>query len=106
VARRARDARAFRARPRAAVLGARAVDPDAGAGATVVCEPERRVSTGLQGAALPGEMPMSEDLLTAIDGAVARITFNRPEARNAVNQGMIAAMHRFLQSIEHDRRVR
>jgi 2-(1,2-epoxy-1,2-dihydrophenyl)acetyl-CoA isomerase len=51
-------------------------------------------------------MTMSEDLLTAIDGAVARITFNRPEARNAVNQGMLAAMHRFLQSIEHDRRVR
>jgi 2-(1,2-epoxy-1,2-dihydrophenyl)acetyl-CoA isomerase len=51
-------------------------------------------------------MPMSEDLLTAIDGAVARITFNRPAARNAVNPGMITAMHRFLQAIEHDRRVR
>ncbi len=49
---------------------------------------------------------MSEDLLTAIDGAVARITFNRPQARNAVNSGMLAAMDRFLQSIEHDRQVR
>jgi len=49
---------------------------------------------------------MSQDLLTAIDGAVARITFNRPQARNAVNSGMLAAMQRFLQSIEHDRQVR
>ena len=49
---------------------------------------------------------MSQDLLTAIDGAVARITFNRPAARNAVNHGMLIAMQQFLQSIEHDRRVR
>jgi enoyl-CoA hydratase/carnithine racemase len=38
---------------------------------------------------------MSQDLLTAIDGAVARITFNRPQARNAVNSGMLAVMHQF-----------
>jgi len=49
---------------------------------------------------------MGNDLLTAVDGAVARITFNRPEARNAVNQEMLVEMQRFLQGIEHDPRVR
>jgi 2-(1,2-epoxy-1,2-dihydrophenyl)acetyl-CoA isomerase len=49
---------------------------------------------------------MSNDILTEIDGAVARITFNRPAARNAVNQAMIAEMHRFLREIEADPHVR
>ena len=49
---------------------------------------------------------MTNDILTEIDGAVARITFNRPAARNAVNPAMIAAMHAFLRGIEHDPGVR
>ena len=49
---------------------------------------------------------MTQDLLTRIDGPVATITFNRPEARNAVNQGMLMAMRDFLRSIEDDRSVR
>src|SRR5262245_1992224 len=49
---------------------------------------------------------MSNDLLTDIEGAVARITFNRPEARNAVNQAMLVEMQQFLAGIERDARVR
>ena len=49
---------------------------------------------------------MSESLLTVIDGPIARITFNRPEVRNAVNQEMINKMRDFLQRIENDTAVR
>jgi 2-(1,2-epoxy-1,2-dihydrophenyl)acetyl-CoA isomerase len=49
---------------------------------------------------------MSNDILTEVDGAVARITFNRPAARNAVNPAMIARMHGFLREIETDAGIR
>jgi 2-(1,2-epoxy-1,2-dihydrophenyl)acetyl-CoA isomerase len=49
---------------------------------------------------------MSEQVLTKIEGAVARITFNRPEVRNAVNHEMLVAMREFLKRIEHDTSVR
>jgi 2-(1,2-epoxy-1,2-dihydrophenyl)acetyl-CoA isomerase len=49
---------------------------------------------------------MTSDILTEVDGAVARITFNRPAARNAVNPAMIAGMHAFLREIEHHRGIR
>lgn len=49
---------------------------------------------------------MSTDLLTAIDGPIARITFNRPQARNAINQAMVTAMGEFLEKIAADDNVR
>lgn len=50
---------------------------------------------------------MSEpELLTEIDGAVARITFNRPQVRNALTTGMLKSMQEFLKECEHDDRVR
>jgi 2-(1,2-epoxy-1,2-dihydrophenyl)acetyl-CoA isomerase len=49
---------------------------------------------------------MTSDILTEIDGAVARITFNRPAARNAVNPAMIAGMHGFLREIETEPGIR
>jgi 2-(1,2-epoxy-1,2-dihydrophenyl)acetyl-CoA isomerase len=49
---------------------------------------------------------MSEQVLTSIEGAVARITFNRPEVRNAVNHEMLATIREFLKRIEQDTAVR
>lgn len=49
---------------------------------------------------------MSAELLTEIDGPIARITFNRPQARNALTAGMVEAMREFLARIEHDPAVR
>jgi 2-(1,2-epoxy-1,2-dihydrophenyl)acetyl-CoA isomerase len=46
------------------------------------------------------------DLLTEIGDGVARITFNRPAVRNAVNGAMLAEMTRFLEEVEHSRAVR
>lgn len=50
---------------------------------------------------------MSEsELLTAIDGPIARITFNRPHVRNALTGGMIALMTSFLEEVADDPSVR
>jgi len=50
---------------------------------------------------------MSEpELLTQIDGPIARITFNRPQARNALTAGMMTTMAAFLETIEHDPEIR
>lgn len=49
---------------------------------------------------------MSEQVITRIDGAVARITFNRPEVRNAVNHEMLVTMREFLKRVEQDVSVR
>lgn len=46
------------------------------------------------------------DLLTEIGDGVARITFNRPAVRNAVNGAMLAEMTRFLEEVEQSRAVR
>ena len=49
---------------------------------------------------------MSTELLTSIEGPIARITFNRPQACNAVNQGMVTAMRNFLEKVAADDSVR
>jgi 2-(1,2-epoxy-1,2-dihydrophenyl)acetyl-CoA isomerase len=49
---------------------------------------------------------MTTDVLTELDGPVARITFNRPAVRNAASQEMVAAMQQFLHEIERDLSVR
>ncbi len=50
---------------------------------------------------------MSEqELITEIDGAVARITFNRPHVRNALTSNMVTSMREFLMRIETDPAVR
>jgi 2-(1,2-epoxy-1,2-dihydrophenyl)acetyl-CoA isomerase len=49
---------------------------------------------------------VTDHLLTAIEGPVARITFNRPEVRNAADQEMLVAMRDFLLRIERDPAVR
>lgn len=46
------------------------------------------------------------ELLTEIDGPIARITFNRPQARNALTSGMVLAMREFLKQVETDAAVR
>jgi len=48
----------------------------------------------------------TDDLLTTIEGPIARITFNRPKARNAVNGPMIIKMGEFLQQVAADSSVR
>ena len=49
---------------------------------------------------------MTDELITQLDGPVARITFNRPAARNAVTQTLLKALCEFLESIEHNPDVR
>ena len=49
---------------------------------------------------------MTNDLLTHIEGPIARITFNRPQARNAVNQAMVSSMVEFLDKVAADDSVR
>jgi 2-(1,2-epoxy-1,2-dihydrophenyl)acetyl-CoA isomerase len=49
---------------------------------------------------------MSEQVLTSVNGAVARIMFNRPEVRNAVNHEMLVTIREFLKRIEGDAAVR
>jgi 2-(1,2-epoxy-1,2-dihydrophenyl)acetyl-CoA isomerase len=49
---------------------------------------------------------MTQELLTEIDGPVATITFNRPEARNAVHHDLLMIMQDFLLRLENDRSVR
>jgi 2-(1,2-epoxy-1,2-dihydrophenyl)acetyl-CoA isomerase len=49
---------------------------------------------------------MTQEILTKINGAVATITFNRPEARNAVYFEILEVMREFLIRIEQDRRIR
>jgi len=49
---------------------------------------------------------MSQDLLTSIDGGIARMTINRPQARNAMTAAVIQEMLEFCRGIEHDSAVR
>ncbi len=49
---------------------------------------------------------MSEDVLTRVDKGIARITINRPQARNAMTAVVIQEMLGFCRSIEHDPKVR
>ena len=47
-----------------------------------------------------------ELVLYALDGAVARITLNRPEKRNALNDAVIAGIRHALQNAAADKNVR
>lgn len=47
-----------------------------------------------------------QEILTEINGPIARITFNRPHVRNALTAGMVGTMREFLKRIEHDPSVR
>jgi 2-(1,2-epoxy-1,2-dihydrophenyl)acetyl-CoA isomerase len=49
---------------------------------------------------------MDDALITEVSGGVARITINRPEARNALTGAIIQAMAAFCERIEHDDQVR
>lgn len=48
---------------------------------------------------------MSEPVLLEVDGPVAVVTLNRPEARNAVDDGVRAALRSTLDSVAADRSV-
>lgn len=49
---------------------------------------------------------MTDQVLLSVDGAVARITMNRPEVMNALRTDAWAAMAGMLRDIEHDPEVR
>lgn len=51
-------------------------------------------------------MSTQPELLTGVADGIARITFNRPEARNALTAGMVEAMIAFLRRCEHEPDVR
>ena len=48
----------------------------------------------------------TDQVLYSVEGAVARITLNRPEKRNALNDAVIAGVRRGLKSASVDERVR
>ena len=50
--------------------------------------------------------PSSCDLETLIEGPVARITFNRPQARNAITSAMVPQMASFLGEVARNESVR
>ena len=49
---------------------------------------------------------MSQDLLESIDGGIATLTMNRPEARNALTREMLAALAEALPRLASDPAVR
>lgn len=49
---------------------------------------------------------MTDELITKVDAGVAWVIFNRPAARNAVTQTMLAAMREFLDGVAGDADVR
>src|SRR5260370_39813593 len=51
-------------------------------------------------------MEPEESVLYEVDDAIARITLNRPEKRNAVNAEIIAALKVALRRVDHDQEVR
>jgi len=51
-------------------------------------------------------MADEQPVLYAVDGALARITLNRPEKRNALNEAVIAGVKESLRSAANDERVR
>ncbi len=48
----------------------------------------------------------TDQVLYSVDGAVARITLNRPDKRNALNDALIAGLKRDLKEASKDERVR
>jgi len=51
-------------------------------------------------------MAEEQPVLYSVDGAVARITLNRPDKRNALNAAVIAGIKDGLREAAHDERVR
>src|ERR1044072_3832123 len=51
-------------------------------------------------------MSENEIVLYSVEGAVARITLNRPEKRNALNDAVIAGLKESLKSAAADKNVR
>ena len=51
-------------------------------------------------------MADEQAVLYAVEGAVARITLNRPEKRNALNEAVIAGLKESLRRAADDERVR
>ena len=49
---------------------------------------------------------MTDHLLTSIEDGIARITFNRPDVRNAISAELLEALLEFLLSVEQDKAVR
>lgn len=49
---------------------------------------------------------MNDELLLHVDGPIATITFNRPEARNAMTEMMVQRMISMLKNVAADDRVR
>jgi enoyl-CoA hydratase/carnithine racemase len=49
---------------------------------------------------------MSQDLLEHIEGGIATLTMNRPEARNAMTRPMLIDLERSLARLAADRSVR
>ncbi len=47
-----------------------------------------------------------ESIATALDGPVATVTLNRPEARNALSQQMVEELLHYFQSIRNNRAIR
>lgn len=45
---------------------------------------------------------MSDDILFEVSDGIARVTLNRPEARNATSAEMLYALTDFLRQVEHD----
>ena len=48
----------------------------------------------------------TDQVLYSVDGAVARVTLNRPEKRNALNDALIAGIKRGLKEASQDKSVR
>jgi len=48
----------------------------------------------------------TDQVLYSVDGAVARVTLNRPEKRNALNDAVIAGLKDGLKKASKDERVR
>jgi len=51
-------------------------------------------------------MPDEQPVLYAVEGAVARLTLNRPEKKNALNEAVIAGLKENLRAASEDDRVR
>ena len=51
-------------------------------------------------------MAEEQPVLYSVDGAVARLTLNRPEKRNALNAAVIAGLKDGLREAAHDERIR
>ena len=49
---------------------------------------------------------MSDLVLTSVENGIATLTLNRPQAFNALSEGMLDALQRELDSIAADERVR